>query len=244
MTRAKLLRTSIHILLGMFLACSLAGGQAPGAYKIDGVQRIKQLNNYCGPACMAAVMRYYGKDFTQEAIGRAMYDSSSGATHGADMLFYARKQGFAAYSWNSSISDVKRRIAAGFPIIVLQQNSLEDKSGHYRVLVGYDDAKSTFHAIDPYYDRTKLSYSECETLWSKMGYWALLILPEDKDTFKNELGARNPVVHMDLSYAKYKRKNYKDALAEANLALALQPGNTFALSMVDKIQKAMGAGAK
>ena len=244
MLRAKTLRTSIHILLGIFFVCSLAGGEIPDAYMIDGVQRVKQLNNYCGPACVVAVMKYHGKSVTQEAIGRVTYDPVSGATNGADMLFYAREQGFAAYSWNTSLSDVKRKIAAQLPVIVLQQNSLQDSSGHYRVLVGYDDTRSTFHVIDPYYDRTEISYSECRTLWSKMGYWALLILPKEKDSFATELGERNPVVHMDLSYAKYKRKHYTDALAEANLALALEPGNTFALSMVDKIQRAMGAGAK
>ncbi len=108
----------------------------PKAFTIQGVQRIKQLTNYCGPATLAMVLRYYGHDVTQEDIGKVIYDHSSGATNGADMLLYSRERGFAAYSWNSSVSDVKKKLAAGFPVIVLQQNSLEDISGQYRVLIG------------------------------------------------------------------------------------------------------------
>ncbi len=244
MSHAKTSRTPILILLGTLLVCSVAHGEIPDAYMIDGVQRVRQLKNYCGPACMAAVMKYHGSSLTQEAIGGATYDPVSAATNGADMLFYAREQGFAAYSWNTSISDVKQKIAAQLPVIALQQNSLQDPSGHYRVLVGYDDTRSVFHVIDPYYERTEISYTECRILWRSMGYWALLILPKENDRFAAELGERNPVVHMDLAYAKYKRKDYADALAEANRALALEPRNTFALSMVDKISRAMGAGAR
>lgn len=240
MVRSKPLRTSVLILLSMFLAAPLTSAEIPAGHKLEGVPRVKQLYNYCGPATLSAILQYYGEKITQEAVGKVVYDSLSGATNGADMLLYARDKGFSAYSWNATLGDVKRVLATGVPVIVLQQNSQKDTSGHYRVLTGYDDSKSSFHVMDPYYDDvTEMSYTECDKLWSRMGHWALLVVPPDRDKFKAEFEARNPVVHMDLSYAQYRRKNYDDALKEANVALELEPGNTFALSMVDKIQKAM-----
>ena len=241
MSKIRPLRTSVQVLLGTLLALSAANAELPGRFKIDGVARVKQQANYCGPAAMESVFRAHGKKLTQETIGQEIYDAVGSATNGADMLLYAREHGFRAYSWNSSISDAKRKIAAGVPVIVLQQNSLTDSSGHYRVLVGYDDTRSVFHVVDPYYDKTEMSYSESERLWNPMGHWALLITPKEKDRFKNELDTRNPVVHMDLSYARYKRKDYQTALAEANLALKLEPGNRFALALVDKITRAISA---
>lgn len=237
--------TSIFLALSLFISSSFAGAELPSATSVDGIVRLKQLTNYCGPACLTSVLCHYGIDTTQEIVGKDTYDPATRATNGADMLLYARMQGLAAYSWNTNIDDVRSKIAMGVPVIVLQQNSRIDTSGHYRVLTGYDDARSVFTVIDPYYDNiTELSYTECERLWKSKGHWALLIVPVDKDKFADELGAQNPVVHMDLAYAQYTRKNYDEALKEAQAALKLQPQNSYTLNILSKIERAMGAGAK
>lgn len=245
MVPTKRLSTSALILLSLLLPTWVAEADIPNAHQVQGVERIKQLTNYCGPACLASVMRFHGADVTQESIGKVIYDAIGRATNGADMLLYGREHGFAAYSWNTSIRDVKTKLAAGLPVVVLQQNSITDASGHYRVLTGYDDARAEFSVVDPYYDGiTRLSYTDCDRLWKKMGYWALLVVPPSKDTFRAELDTKNPVVHMDLSTAKFKRGDFDEALKEARLALGLEPHNTYAKSMVSRIEFAMGAGAK
>lgn len=244
MLHKRPLGVSAVILLSWLPICLFASTTIPRASKLNGVPRIKQKTNYCGPAVVAAVMQYYGATTTQDEVGQVVYDSTCGATNGADMLLFAREKGFSAYSWNSSFADARKKLAAGFPIIVLQQNSMTDVSGHYRVLTGYDDTAEKFHVMDPYYDNiTELSYADAEKMWKRMGNWALLVVPASKDTFKAELDTRNPVVHMDLSYARYKRGEYDVALSEARLALALEPTNSYAKSMLGKIQAAMGAGA-
>jgi uncharacterized protein YvpB len=241
----KTLSTSVFILLSIAVLSPLTRCENLPACKIDGVPRIKQLHNYCGPAAMTSVLQFNGEKITQEDVGKAVFDTVGCATNGADMLFYARNKGYAAYSWNSSIADAKRKLGAGAPVLVLQYNSLRDTSGHYRVLTGYDDAKSKFYVMDPYYDDiTELSYAQCERLWRPMGYWAMVIVPAAKDTFANDLGAKNPVVHMDLSYALYKHGDYTSAMKEAKIALSLEPGNNYARSMVTKINTAMGPGKK
>jgi len=239
----KTISTSVFVLLSISLLGRLSLGESPSVCKIDGVPRIKQIHNYCGPAALAAVFCHYSEKITQEEVGKVVYDPVGNATNGADMLLYARNKGYAAYSWNSSLADVKRKLAAGVPILVLQENSLKDTSGHYRVLTGYDDAQSKYYVMDPYYDEiTELSYQQCEKLWKPMGFWALMVVPPTKDVFANDLGKKNPVVHMDLSYAMYKQGDYTNALKEARLALDLEPGNDYARSMLTKISKAMGAG--
>lgn len=239
----KTISTSVLVLLSVTLLGRLSLGESPSVCKIDGVPRIKQLHNYCGPAALASVFCHYGENATQEDVGKVVYDPVGCATNGADMLLYARNKGYAAYSWNSSISDVKDKLAAGIPVLTLQQNSLKDTSGHYRVLTGYDDVHCKYFVMDPYYDEiTELSYEQCEKLWKPMGYWALMVVPTAKDKFADDLGKKNPVVHMDLSYAMYKQGDYTNALKEAKLALELEPRNSYARSMLTKINKAMGAG--
>lgn len=237
--------TSVAIMLGLLLLATVAPAYNPASCQLPNVERVKQITNYCGPACLTSVMRFHGKTITQEAIGKEVYDASSGATNGADMLYYARQAGFRAYTWNSSMQDVKEKISAGIPVIVLQQNSTVDVSGHYRVLTGFDDALGRFYVMDPYYDSIKtLSYDQCERLWKTMGHWALAVIPPDKDKFVVQLDEKNPVVHMDLSQALFKHRDYTNAYIEAKRALDLEPGNRFALSMLGKIKGASGSVKK
>ncbi len=241
----RTLRTSTLIVLSLALLSPIISGQGLSSFKIEGVPRIKQMQNYCGPATMSSIFCYLGENITQEEIGKTIYDPVGGATHGADMLYYAKNKGYCAYSFNSGIADAKRKLVSGTPLLVLQQNSNRDHSGHFRVLTGYDDAAEKFYVTDPYYDDiTEMTYAQCEKLWKPMGYWAMIIVPADKDDFKTELGAKNPVFHMDLSYALYKHGQYTDALKEINAALSLEPSNKYALSMLSKINGAIGAGKK
>ncbi|MGB9619535.1 MAG: C39 family peptidase [Armatimonadota bacterium] len=233
----------VWVLIGLLLAAGTAAhASLPKSCKIDGVPRIKQLNNYCGPACAAAVFRHFGLEMTQETAGRALYDPYTKSTSGADMVLFGIENGFSAYSWSSNIQDVKAKLAAGVPVIVLQQNSTTDTSGHYRVLTGYDDDSARFRVMDPYYDEvTELSYAACEELWRPTGYWALIYVPREQDTFKEELGVRNPVVHIDLALARLRRKQYQEALQEAHKALTIDPVNTRAAYILREIGGAVEA---
>lgn len=241
MTLKRTLSTSLVIMLSIILASSLSNASIPGQCRIDGVPRVRQLPNYCGPAALTAVLRHEGVRISQETIARTVYDPVIRGTDGRDMLLYARQMGFSAYSWNANVGDVKRKIAAGAVVLVLQQNSEADTSGHFRVLTGYDDTTAKFSVMDPYYDITEISYARCERLSKRMGFWAMVVVPTGKDTFHTALSQRNPVVHTDLAAALYKRKDFDCALREAREAVMLEPGNHFALSLLNKM-KAVGSG--
>ncbi len=243
MLKKKRLFTSIFLLLSTFASLPLAQAGNYASFQISGIVRIKQLTNYCGPATLASVLCFYGEKTTQEEIGAKVYNAVDMSTNGADLLVYARDKGYAAYSWNTSVEDVKKKLAKGFPVIVLQQNSIVDISGHFRILTGFNDATRKFSVVDPYYDNIKeLSYSECDLLWRRMGYWALIVLPVEKDIFKSELDDSNPVVHMDLSSAYLKNKDYERAASEAKIALRLQPNNPYAKELIKNIKLASGTG--
>ncbi|NLN74797.1 MAG: hypothetical protein GX139_00600 [Armatimonadetes bacterium] len=241
----RILFISAIVVLSIALISPIVSDDSLSIVKLERIPRIKQLNNYCGPATMTSVLQYFGENITQQDIGAEIYDSVGGSTHGADMLFYAKNKGYAAYSWNSGIDDAKHKLAAGFPVLVLQQNSLRDTSGHFRVLTGYDDAECKFFVTDSYYDDiTELSYELCEKLWKPKGYWALLVAPADRDSFAADLKYKNPVVHMDMSHALFKHGRYSEALKEINTALSMEPSNHYAISMLSKINGAIGAGRK
>lgn len=235
------------IILFVFLAGILPtfGEKLPSRCKLQNVPYIKQLTNYCGPATLATVLKYWKEDVTQEAIGKDVYDPSIKATNGADMMLFARKRGFSAYSWNSSLPDIKEKLALGIPVIVLQDTSLADRSGHYRVVAGYDDEAEVVYVCDPYEpEKKEISYDMFLTLWQRHGNWSLLICPADRDVFKVQLDEKNPVVHIDLAYVYLKRGDLEAAERESRIALALEPQNYSAQTILSRTTRAAGSRAK
>ncbi|MBI2842955.1 MAG: C39 family peptidase [Armatimonadetes bacterium] len=245
MKKAKITHCFIVSLLLLFTATVIApsfGENVPTRSKLADLPYIQQLKNYCGPAVVASVLGYWGLATDQKTIGKAIFDKGLQATNGADMIIYAREKGFSAYSWNSSIADLKEKLALGMPVIVLQDSSRTDRSGHYRIATGYDDASSVVFVKDPYDPYAKeIPYDEFERLWRRHGNWSLLICPAERDTFKESLDEKNPVVHIDLAYIYYKRGNIEASERESRLALALEPGNYSARDLFAKATHALGA---
>jgi len=128
-------------------------------------------------------------------------------------------------------------------VIVLQDSSATDTSGHYRVVTGYDDKSNVFFVNDPYEPENKsMPYSKFETLWDRHGNWSLLVCTKDRDAFKQELDEKNPVVHIDLAYIYYKHGELDAAERESRLALALEPANYSAKNLL--AQATRGARSK
>lgn len=251
MTHMKRTNSLPVLLISLLLPILLAGvTPSRGGEKVpsrsvlpEEIPYVKQAKNYCGPAALASTLRYWGIDADQKTVGKAVFDSSIQATNGADMMLYARDKGFVAYSWNSSLDDLKEKLALGIPVIVLQDSSITDRSGHYRVATGYDDAASVFYVNDPYEpDMKEIPYETFEKLWRRHGHWSLLICPANRDIFKQELDERNPVVHIDLAYIYYRRGDMEASERESRVALALEPHNFSAQSLLSKVT--IGARSK
>lgn len=232
---------------GMPVGQGQSAAKAPASALLQSFPTVKQMPNYCGPAALSSVMQFWGEDTDQKKVAKSVYDWRIQATNGADMLLYARDKGYSAYSWNSSLSDLKKKLDAGLPVIVLQDISLYDKSGHFRVAIGYDDAKQVIRVMDPYeVEKDAIPYSTFNKLWDSHGNWGLIVIPDSKDTLKHELGEKNPVVHIDLAYVYYRKGKLTEAADEGRKALALEPRNPDALSLVNKVKRDLqyAAGSK
>ena len=105
-------RLSVALLIVVSLP-SFGGEKTPARCEMT-VPYVQQIRNYCGPASLCSVLQFWGVAVDQKSIGKSVFDSSLQATNGADMLLYARGKGFSAYSWNSSVSDLKDKLAPAF----------------------------------------------------------------------------------------------------------------------------------
>lgn len=130
----------------------------------------------CGPAVIAGVMHYWGTEASLEAIAEEIYSSSAKGTLGLDMVLYARRKGLKAVQYEGNITDFKKNIDLGYPLIVLvdygfwiyQQN-------HFMVVVGYNRDGIIVNSGK---DQHKvISANNFLKTWKKTDCWTLLVRP-------------------------------------------------------------------
>ncbi len=158
---------------------------------------------YCGPGCLEMMFDFYGPDISQTEIAdaartdlayagtytddmrRAAHFSDLSTSQGNEMPgsvtgYTARGLGYAAFTrYFTGISQLKTPIDAGYPIIVLTAGDADKDWGHFRVVIGYDDALSEITMQDPLFGANyKLSYTTFDDWWNSWsGRWGMFTQP-------------------------------------------------------------------
>jgi hypothetical protein len=192
----KFLSISIFIILCSIslIGSASAGSPVPSAYNITGVTQHKQINGLsCGPAALEIMFDYWGADIGQKSITDVARSSSIG-TYTWDMVrtghfshlsaaqgsffpheaptagFPERSLGYASFNYSSETfwwPDLKGLIAANIPVILLMKYSPSDDTGHYRVIVGYDDNKGEVYFMDPWgRDKGRMTNPDGTVTWN------------------------------------------------------------------------------
>ena len=148
----------------------------PGRIIIDGVPFVKQKDKYCGPAAMASVMQFYGRDVGQDEIAEAVYTPGIDGALISDMENYARAEGYETEAVNGSEESLTALIDEGVPAILLvDMGKWKVSVPHYYVVYGYDASKKTFilHTGDK--GGQEITFEELDGEWKKMNRLVLVI---------------------------------------------------------------------
>ena len=154
----------------------------PAFHRIDGVGWTAQTWNNCGPANLAIVMNFWGRDIDQADI-KAVIRPHDKDPHAAidDLAAFARDAGLnASVYWNSDLESLKAHVAAGRPVIApawhIDANG--EEMGHYRTVYGYSDEERIVFIRDtldgPDY---ALTYADFDFLWGVYNRPLILITP-------------------------------------------------------------------
>lgn len=144
---------------------------------VDDVPLIEQADFYCGPASLAMVLQWAGRDVTQEELASQAFTPGAEGTYLADMLGTARRQGMLAVELNS-MADLLAEVEAGHPVIAFQNLGLGWlPRWHYAVVTGYDlpAREITMHSGE--LSRLTMDFSLFERTWRRGDYWAITLLP-------------------------------------------------------------------
>jgi len=135
----------------------------------------KQTPNNCGPATLSMALHIYGWESNQADIASfikpVLQDRN---VNPEELRYYVRTQAGwlnLEYRVGGSVEQLKRLLAANYPVIVESVTSLDPNdalgpnddlwAAHYLLITGYDDAAQEFTIQDSYHGADlKISYSQ------------------------------------------------------------------------------------
>lgn len=131
----------------------------------------------CGPAALATVLVHEGVTTSPDALVKLVYVPELKGTLQNEMLAGIRRTGLLAYQLQPRLEDLISEVAAGNPVLVMQNLGLSwMPQWHYAVLKGYDLQSATLILNSGTVEDYSLSMRTFEKTWERADYWAVVAL--------------------------------------------------------------------
>ena len=151
----------------------------PRQVELKNVPFFPQLDYQCGPAALATALDTFGANVTPEQLVPEVYLPERKGSLQIEMLAAPRRHGMVSYLLAPRFVDMMKEVAAGNPVVVLQNLGLSD-GWHYAVAVGYDYDTGDLLMRSGLAEREQLNFAVHEFVWARSGYWAMVALPPDR----------------------------------------------------------------
>ena len=153
----------------------------PAQVELKEVPFFPQVEYQCGPAALATVLVHGQVKITPDDLVPQVYVPARQGSLQVEMLAAARRNGMVAYQLAPRFEDLLREIAAGTPVIVLQNLGAGPfDRWHYAVAMGYDLNENDLILRSGDKERLVLPTAIHEFVWKKSDYWAMVALPPDR----------------------------------------------------------------
>jgi hypothetical protein len=180
--KGKKARDSAIVPLTLFILtfCSSLSIKAYGldeGFYLD-IPYVHQASNYCGPAVLAMVFRYWDHSADQHDIAGKFVTFPRKGLSGEQLKQCANENGFTAFSFKGDRDNLIKHLRQGRPLIIALGPSFPAFTNHYVVVVGWIPSSEEWIIHDPSsgpYQRR--SARRLGDQWSKLENWTLLVLP-------------------------------------------------------------------
>ncbi len=154
----------------------------PPRVELDRVPFFAQEEYQCGPAALAMALDAAGLAVTPGELTDEVYIPGRKGSLQVEMLAGARRHGLLAYELAPELKDVLAEVAAGNPVIVLQNLGLWafHPYWHYAVVIGYDLEKNVILLHSGARARRAMAMGLFEFLWIDGGRWSMVALAPDR----------------------------------------------------------------
>ncbi|HEY0844223.1 MAG TPA: PA2778 family cysteine peptidase [Noviherbaspirillum sp.] len=185
----------------------------------------------CGPAALAMSLTSAGIDVTPEILKPQVYVPQREGSLQPEMLAAARRHGAVAMTIPPSLDALLAELAAGHPVLVLQNLSLAWMPlWHYAVAIGYDLERDEIILRSGTTERLAMPLPTFDKTWERGKRWGMVALPPGRlpVTVGESAVVEALMTFEKTSEAAPARQAYAAALQRwpRNLALQLGMGNT------------------
>ncbi len=150
-------------------------------HELAGVPFFPQTIHQCGPAALATVLAASGVAITPEQLAPLVYIPGRRGSLQVEMLAAARTQGRLAYLLEPQFADLQSELAAGNPVLVLQDlGALGIRRWHFAVVVGFDQDQDVLILRSGTERRRLERRDRFLRTWQASDYWAAVITRPDQ----------------------------------------------------------------
>jgi tetratricopeptide (TPR) repeat protein len=224
---------------------ALGGCAAPGVpvadmtsapLELEGTPFFPQERYQCGPAALATVLSASGVTVTPEALVDEVFLPGRQGSLQAELIAAARRRGRVPYRLPPSQEALAAELAAGRPVLVLQNLGVSAiPRWHYAVVVGMDPARDAYVLRSGTERRRVTGRGVFLRTWSRSDNWGLVMLGpgelpagDDPEGYLRALAAVEATGGLALARAGYRA------------ALGRWPGNRLARLGLGNIALAVG----
>lgn len=153
-------------------------GDLPPAIELKNTPFYPQTQYQCGPAALATVLQAHHVKTTPEILSRQVYIPERKGSLQIEIAVAARRHKMLPYPLAARMTALFTEIAAGNPVLVLQNLSFEwYPKWHYAVVVGYDSNTHEIILRSGTSKRWVTPFKVFERTWQRANFWALVIVP-------------------------------------------------------------------
>jgi hypothetical protein len=152
----------------------------PRQVELSQVPFFPQDDYQCGPAALAMALTYSGAGTRPEALVDEVWLPARGGSLQVEMLAAPRKHARVSYRLAPRYADLLREVAAGNPVVVLQDVGPLFTQWHYAVVNGFDHDSGTILLRSGLQMQQRTSFTAFERSWMPARYWSMVVTPPDR----------------------------------------------------------------
>ncbi|MEA2119338.1 PA2778 family cysteine peptidase [Halovibrio sp. HP20-50] len=148
----------------------------PPHAEITSVPFYAQTKFQCGPATLAMVLNHQGVDTDVEELTPQVFLPERDGSVQPEMLATVRRYERLAYPIRGTMDTLLGHLAAGDPVVVMQNLSLPIfPMWHYAVAIGYDLPNETLILRSGEIERHSMSFSRFDATWARTERWGFVV---------------------------------------------------------------------
>ncbi|MFL6621408.1 MAG: PA2778 family cysteine peptidase [Sulfurifustis sp.] len=156
----------------------LTSAAFPDPVELKDVPFFAQEDYQCGPAALAMALDWAGAKLTPDMLTPEVYTPARRGSLQVEMLAGARRHGAIPYVLRPALTDLLAEVAAGHPVVVLQNLGLSwYPKWHYAVVVGFDVDRDEMVLHSGLEARHVVPLAVFERTWRRAEYWSIVVLP-------------------------------------------------------------------